>query len=62
MDSVVKRIKFLAQVNNMTLKELGIKSGVGETSIYRWDRQQPTIRSLQKVAEVLNVDYRKLLP
>ena len=62
MSGIVPKIKKLAKLNGLTVKELAARAGVGETSIYRWDKNEPSIRSLKKVAAVLEVDYKVLLP
>ncbi|AVL00203.1 helix-turn-helix domain-containing protein [Pediococcus inopinatus] len=61
-ESLVKNIRKAAALKNLTLEQVGEKSGVGKKSIYRWDRVQPKISSVEKVGEFLNMDYRLLLP
>ncbi|MFR0570452.1 helix-turn-helix domain-containing protein [Ligilactobacillus salivarius] len=62
MDDVLNKIKKLSAIKGITIKELGLKAGVGENSIYRWAYSEPSISSLKKVAKVLEVDYKLLLP
>ncbi|WPC19323.1 helix-turn-helix domain-containing protein [Pediococcus inopinatus] len=59
--STVSRIKELANKRNLNLKQLSIKLGMGENTIYRWDKKQPTSDRLQKVADYLNVSTDYLL-
>lgn len=59
---MVDKIETLAKANGKTLKEIGKESGVGENAIYRWRYQVPRFATLKKVADVLNVDYKVLLP
>lgn len=59
---LVENIRALAAAKGMTLKDVGKESGVGENSIYRWEKTEPKLSTLRKVAEVLGVDYKILLP
>lgn len=46
-----------------SIKEaLEIMAGVGETSIYKWEKHDPNLGSVKKVAKYLGVDYKILLP
>lgn len=58
----IEFIKALGKMRNESLKEIGKKSGVGENTIYRWEKHEPKISTLKKVADYLNVDYKSLLP
>lgn len=60
--SLLKNIRSAAEVQGMSIRELGRVSGVGENAIFRWDQMPPKIHTLQKVADVLQIDYRLLLP
>lgn len=62
MDSVLSRIKKLSAMKGLTIKDLGLKAGIGENSIYRWGYSDPSLTSLKKVAKILEVDYKLLLP
>lgn len=62
LEETLNRIKKLSALKGMTIKELGVKAGIGENSIYRWAHIEPSISSLKKVAKVLEVDYKLLLP
>lgn len=55
-------IEQLAKSQGMSLKDVGRESGVGENAIYRWNKVPPKITTLIKVAKVLGVDYKLLLP
>lgn len=59
---IVSNIENLAKLQNMSLKDVGRKAGVGENAIYRWDKVPPKISTLKKVADQLKVDYKLLLP
>lgn len=62
MAKIVSKVKKLAKMEGLTIKELASQAGIGETSIYRWDKHEPSISTLKKVANVLGVDYKILLP
>lgn len=61
-DKLVKTIERLGQLQGKTLKEIGEESGVGANAIYRWNRVEPKISTLKKVADYLGIDYKILLP
>ena len=54
-------IKAIAAERGMTIKSLAEKAGIGENSIYRWKRTNPSTKSLDKVAKVLNVSTAELI-
>lgn len=57
----IDRIKQMAKKQGLSLKETAMKSGIGENSIYRWQKQTPTTSSIQKVADTLHVSVDYLL-
>lgn len=62
MATLVDRIKSTAKDKyGWNLKTTAQKAGIGINSIYRWKTQAPTSKSLQKVADVLNVSVDYLL-
>lgn len=46
--SIVANIKKIALEKNLTIKQIGKESGVGENAIYRWDKQNPNLSSLKR--------------
>lgn len=62
MNEIVENIQRLAKEQDKSVKEIALQSGVGENSIYRWKNSEPKISTLKKVAKVLGVDYKLLLP
>lgn len=54
-------IKALTAEQGITIKRLAEKAGIGENSIYRWKKTNPSTKSLEKVAKVLNVEVSDLL-
>lgn len=59
--SIVANIKKIALEKNLTIKQIGKESGVGENAIYRWDKQNPNLSSLKKVSNYLNISIDELL-
>lgn len=59
--SVFDNVKTIATERGMTIKSLAEKAGIGENSIYRWKRTNPSTKSLDKVARVLNVSTAELI-
>jgi len=58
---IVERIKSLADKQGMTLKELALKLGFGENSIYRWNKNKPSLGNVEKVADYFDVSTDFLL-
>lgn len=62
MTTLVDRIKSTAKDKyGWNLKTTAQHAGIGINSIYRWKTQAPTSKSLQKVADVLDVSVDFLL-
>jgi DNA-binding helix-turn-helix protein len=59
---LVESIKAIGKLQNKTLREIGLESGVGENAIYRWNKNEPRLSTLKKVADYLGVDYKIFLP
>lgn len=59
--SIFDNIKKIAADRGMTIKRVAEKAEIGENSIYRWKKQKPSTKSLEKVANVLNVEVSDLL-
>ena len=51
---LLSRIKEISNQKGMSIKEVAIKAGIGENTIYRWKKSKPSISSLTKVAQALN--------
>lgn len=58
--SIYENIKEIAEEHGMTIKDVAIKAGIGENSIYRWQNSSPSTSSLKKVALALHVDIDDL--
>lgn len=59
--NTLDRIKLLAKQRDVTIKELAANIGIGENSIYRWDKTSPASDKLQKVADYFDVSTDYLL-
>ncbi|EAF3243357.1 XRE family transcriptional regulator, partial [Listeria monocytogenes] len=59
--TVFDRVKKLADSQKISLKELALRLGMGENSIYRWKDKTPTTENLLKVADYFNVSLDFLL-
>lgn len=62
MNELVKTIQQLAKAQDKTIKDVAREAGVGENAIYRWSTTEPKISTLRRVADMLGVDYKVLLP
>ena len=62
MNELVKTIQQLAEAQGKTIKDVAREAGVGENAIYSWSTNEPKISTLRKVADVLGIDYKVLLP
>ncbi|CCF28469.1 helix-turn-helix domain-containing protein [Leuconostoc citreum] len=59
--ALIDRVKEVSKKNGYSLTDVAIKAGIGEKSIYAWTKREPTVATLQKVADVLNVSTDYLL-
>lgn len=59
--SIYEQVKTLAQERGLSLQTLAIKAGMGINSIYSWQKKDPSISRLTKVAEILNVSVDSLI-
>lgn len=62
MNKLVKTIQQLSKAQGKTVKDVAREAGVGENAIHRWSTNEPKISTLRRVADVLGVDYKVLLP
>lgn len=60
MPGMIDKVRKLS--NGQKLTEIGAKAGISPVSVYRWDKREPRLTNVAKVANVLGVDYRLLLP
>lgn len=58
-NSLLDRIKFLAQKKGISLAEIERQSDLSQRSIYGWKTKYPNSKALAKVADILdtNLDY-----
>lgn len=60
--NLVDRVKELAARQGFSsIRQVAIKAGIGENSIYRWNTSKPSTRTLDKVAKVLGVTTAELV-
>lgn len=59
--ALIDRVKEVSKKNGYSLTDVAIKAGIGEKSIYAWTKREPTVATLQKVADVLHVSTDYLL-
>lgn len=59
--TLLDNTKKVSKMRGISLKDVALKAGLGENSIYSWDRSNPKAENLQKVADVLNVSTDYLL-
>lgn len=57
--TVYERIQELSKEHGLSVRELGRKLDIGETTIYKWKTQTPKLDVLEKVADYfdVSVDY-----
>lgn len=63
MQESYKRVKQLAELNNMSITELQKVLGLGKTSLYKWNYEDkiPKIDKFIKIADYFNVSVDYLL-
>ncbi|EKW99412.1 helix-turn-helix domain-containing protein [Ligilactobacillus saerimneri] len=59
--STYERIQKLAKSQGMSVRELGRKLDIGDTTIYKWKTQTPKVDVLEKVANYFNVSLDYLM-
>ena len=59
--TIVGRIKDLCFEKAMSIAALEKQLGFGNGSVYRWDKNSPTIEKVAKVADYFNVSIDYLL-
>ncbi len=59
--SVVERISELCKKRGVSLNVLEKETGLGKSTIYRWDESSPAAEKLQKVADYFGVSTDYLL-
>ena len=61
MAGIFDKVQAIAKARNLSINELEKKAGVSVGSTYKWNTVSPTIRNLEKVANVLNCEITDLL-
>lgn len=56
----LEKIKNMAKEKGMTIHRLEMDAGLKNGTVRKWYKQQPNIKTLFRVAEVLGVEYNEL--
>jgi transcriptional regulator with XRE-family HTH domain len=59
--SIVSNIQLLCKKNNMSVLDLETELKFGRGTVYKWDKNSPSVDRLQKVAEYFDVTIDSLL-
>lgn len=58
---VLKNIEELCRKKGTNIHQLELKAGIGNGTIRRWDKSEPSLSSLFKVADALGVSVNSLI-
>lgn len=58
---IVDRIKELSKKNHITIYQLESELNLGHNTIYQWNKRQPSISRVEKIADYFNVSVDYLL-
>lgn len=58
---LLERIKELSKERGKNIKEVAIDVGFSENALYKWNKQSPSSKDIQKVAEYFDVSTDYLL-
>ena len=58
---MIEKIKSLAQERKITLKQLEEACGIGQKSIYNWDKSVPAVDKVKRVADYFGVTVDELV-
>lgn len=58
---IVERIKELTKKNHITVYQLESELNLGHNTIYQWNKRQPSITRVEKIADYFNVSVDYLL-
>ena len=56
-----EKIKEISRLKGISIRELEIKAELGNGTIGGWNNSSPTVRSLKKVADILECTVDELL-
>lgn len=57
---MVSKIKQICSEKQLTVAELERAAGIPKNSIYKWDRNAPSVKTVLKAARVLGVTVEEL--
>lgn len=58
---MVHKIKELCKKKNITLADLERQAGVSPKSVFSWDRSEPSVYKVYRVAKILGTTVENLL-
>lgn len=58
---MLEKVKKLAAEKGMNISSLEKKAGIGNGTIGRWKESKPNLKTIEKVAEVLEIPVEELL-
>ena len=58
---LVENIKKACSMNNITIRELERRAGLPEHSIYKWNRNIPSVDRVARVADILKTTVEQLI-
>lgn len=61
VESIYKKIKALCKIKKVTIIALEQQAGLGQNSIFKWDKSMPSADKLLKVAQCLGVSVDSIL-
>lgn len=59
--TIKEKVQELARQRNMTIAELERNTGIANGTIGKWNRQNPSLETLQKISDYFNVSTDYLL-
>nr|DAX12734.1 MAG TPA: helix-turn-helix domain protein [Bacteriophage sp.] len=58
---MLEKVKKIAKEKGLSIAALENKAEIGNGTISRWDKSKPNLKSLEKIATVLDVPIAELL-
>lgn len=59
---IFEKIQSVATTRGLSIAEVERRAGIGNGTISKWKTASPSVENLSKVAKVLAVDIKKLMP
>lgn len=58
---MLNKIKEFASKKGLSIAEIEKRAGLANGTIGKWDNSSPTLKSLEKVADVLEISVKRLI-